>query len=62
MPPFPHHPERGIRPPGNYFDFFGDTDDEQVVWAGAAEDFETFGYQRFDCGLPDDAPNALWIT
>lgn len=61
VPPFPHHPERGIRPAGNFFDFFRDTDEEQVVWAHAAEDFEAFGYRRFDCGLPEDAPNALWM-
>ena len=59
VPPFPHHPERGTRPPGNYFDFFRGADDEEVIWAGAAEDFEAFGYRRFDCGLPEDAPNAL---
>lgn len=61
MPPFPHHPERGIRPAGNFFDFFAGTDEEQVVWAYAAEDFEVFGYRRFDCGLPADAPDALWM-
>ena len=62
VPPFPHHPERGIRPPGNFFDLFHGTDEEQVVWAYAAEDFEALGYRRFDCGLPEDAPNALRIT
>jgi len=61
VPPFPHHPERGIRPPGTYFDFFKDPDGEQVVWAHAAEDFEAFGYRRYDCGLPEDAPDALWL-
>ena len=59
VPPFPHHPERGIRPPGSFFDFFRDTDEEQVVWVYAAEDFEAFGYRRFDCGLPEDAPCVL---
>jgi hypothetical protein len=61
IPRFPHHPERGIRPSGNFFDFFRDTDEEQVVWAHNAEDFEAFGYRRFDPGLPEDAPNALRI-
>jgi len=56
-----HHPERGSRPPGNFFDLFP-SDEEQVVWASAFEDFEAFGYRRFDCGLPKEAPNALWIT
>ncbi|MBN1918539.1 MAG: sulfotransferase family 2 domain-containing protein [Verrucomicrobia bacterium] len=61
VPPFSHHPERGIRPSGTFFDLFRDTDEEQVVWAYAAEDFEAFGYRRFDCGLPRDAANALRI-
>ena len=61
VPPFPHHPERGTRLSGNFFDFFGDTDEEQVLWAYAAEDFEAFGYRRFSCGLPEDAPNALHV-
>jgi len=61
MPPFPHHPERGIRPPGDFFDFFRDTDEEEVVWTYAKEDFEAFGYRRFDAGLPKDAPNAIWM-
>lgn len=61
MPPFPYCPERGIRPEGTFFDYFRDTDEEQVVWAYAREDFEAFGYRRFECGLPDDAPNALRI-
>ncbi len=62
VPPFPHHPEKGIRPQGNFFDFFHDSDEEQVVWAHAAEDFYAFGYRRLDCGLPEDSPNALRIT
>lgn len=61
MPPFPHHPERGIRPSGNFFDFFRGTDTEQVVWAHSSEDFEAFGYRRFDPNLPSDAPSALRI-
>ena len=51
MPPFPHKAERGHRPPGNFFDHFT-MDDEQLVWAYSAEDFEAFGYRRFDCGPP----------
>jgi len=61
VPPFPHHPERGIRPAGDFFDFFRGTDEEEVVWAHAAEDFKAFGYRRHDCGLPEDAPCALRI-
>jgi hypothetical protein len=59
VPPFPHHPERGARPSGNFFDFFCRPNDEQILWPYIAEDFEAFGYRRFDCGLPEDAPNAL---
>ncbi len=61
IPPFPHHPERGIRPSGDFFQYFGHTDEEQVVWAYAAGDFEAFGYQRYNPGLPAEAPHALWI-
>lgn len=50
MPPFPHMPEKGIRPPGNFFDHFA-MEDEQLVWDYAAEDFTVFGYQRFSCDL-----------
>ncbi len=59
VPPFPHHAERGIRPSGNFFDFFRDTDEEKVAWAYAAADFEALGFRRFDCGLPEDAPSVL---
>ena len=62
VPPFPHHPEWGTRPSGNFFDFFRGTDDEQAFWAYAAEDFEAFEYHRFDCGPPEDAPKALRIS
>jgi hypothetical protein len=51
MPPFPKIEERGKRPAGNFFDHFTD-EDEKVVWEYAAEDFEAFGYRRFDCGGP----------
>ena len=61
MPPFPHSPQRGIRPPGNFFDYFAE-EDEEVEWAYAGEDFEAFGYRRYDCGLPAEAPNALYIN
>lgn len=60
MPPFPHSPQRGIRPLGNYFDFFN-AEDEEVEWAYASEDFEAFGYRRYECDLPEEASNALRI-
>ena len=50
LPPFPHMPERGVRPPGNFFDYFT-AEDEQLVWEYAAEDFTAFGYRRFECRL-----------
>ncbi|MHC4914800.1 MAG: hypothetical protein ACYTGB_04855 [Planctomycetota bacterium] len=59
VPVFPHHPERGIRPAGDFFEFFKGTDEEQVVWAYAAEDFEAFGYRRYESGLPEGVPDAL---
>ena len=58
VPPFPHHPERGIRPDGDFFELFSGTDEEQVVWAHGAEDFKALDYRRFDCGLPAEAPMA----
>jgi hypothetical protein len=61
VPPFPHHPERGIRPPGTFFDLFP-REEEQVAWATFAKDFQTFGYRRYETGLPAEAPNALWIS
>ena len=41
LPPFPRHPERGVRPAGSFFDIFP-TEEEQVVWAAASEDFSAF--------------------
>jgi hypothetical protein len=61
MPDFPHILERGIRPPGAFFDFFSE-EDEAFYWADAAEEFEAFGYKRFECGLPAEVPNALCWT
>ncbi|MEM7125539.1 MAG: hypothetical protein AAF702_04380 [Chloroflexota bacterium] len=51
LPPFPHVLERGIRPPGTFFDHFSD-EEEQVTWAFAAEDFELLGYERYSPSLP----------
>ncbi len=60
VPEYPHALERGIRPPGTFFDHF-DEDDEKVVWAYESETFEGFGYRRFDAGLPASSPNSLSI-
>ena len=60
LPEFPHVLERGIRPTGDFFDHF-DGDEEEVTWAYASEDFEAFGYRRFDAGLPKEVPSSLII-
>jgi len=57
---FPHVLERGIRPPGTFFDFFS-ADDEASYWTYTQQEFEAFGYQRFSSGLPAGAPNAIHI-
>ena len=61
LPDFPHVLERGIRPPGSFFDHF-DADEEKVTWAYASEDFEAFGYRRFNASLPESSPNSLIIV
>ena len=62
IPPFPHVEEAGYRPFGNFFDHFT-MEDEKVVWEYAREDFEAFGYRRFDCGLPETwASEGLFFT
>lgn len=61
LPNLPHALERGIRPPGSFFDHSGE-DDETVVWAYGSEDFESFGYRRFEPSLPEKSPNSLIIT
>ena len=57
---FPPVLERGIRPPGTFFEFFR-ADDEASYWAYAQQEFEAFGYERFASGLPAGTPNALRI-
>ena len=52
LPPFPHMPERGSRPEGSFFDHFKRKEDEEAVWAYASDDFEAFGYKRYDAGGP----------
>ena len=61
IPPFPHALEKGIRFPGTFFDHFP-PDDEKCVWAYASEDFEMLGYERFNCGLPEDSSNCMHLT
>ncbi|MCX6017647.1 MAG: sulfotransferase family 2 domain-containing protein [Chloroflexi bacterium] len=51
VPPFPHRPERGVRPPGGFFDHFKNPEDEAAVWAYADDDFAAFGYRRYSDSL-----------
>lgn len=61
IPPLPHNNAGGYRPAeGDFFDHFT-MEDEKLVWEYAAEDFEAFGYRRFDCGLPDVANNCIHL-
>ena len=60
LPAMPLALEKGVRPPGTFFDHFTD-EDEQVVWAYASEDFEMLGYHRYSSALPDNSPNSLRI-
>lgn len=62
IPPFPHNNAGGYRPPtGNFFDFFN-KEEEKLVWEFDGEDFGTFGYQRFECGLPEKSENCMRLT
>ncbi len=52
LPPFPHENAGGYRPPGTtFFDLFT-SEEEDLVWQYASEDFAAFGYERFNCGPP----------
>ena len=58
MAPFPHKEERGVRPKGGFFEHFRSAEDEAGVWAYANEDFEAFGYRRYDSGGPKSVDPA----
>ncbi|MCB0188687.1 MAG: hypothetical protein KDE31_30665, partial [Caldilineaceae bacterium] len=58
VPPFPHKEERGVRPPGTFFDHFK-AEDEAAVWEHADDDFATFGYQRYSSLLPAGTADAV---
>ncbi len=60
IPDFPHHPERGIKPGGDFFSW-SSADGEQALWHYAEEVFSLLDYQRHQLGLPDDAPAARWL-
>jgi hypothetical protein len=57
MPDLPYALEKGIRPPGTFFDHFTE-EDEEVTWAYASEDFDLLGYRRYDPTLPEESPNS----
>ena len=52
VPPFPRLNAGGLRPSGTFFDLM-QPEDEAIVWNNSKEDFEYFGYHRYDCGAPD---------
>lgn len=62
LPPFPHSEERGPRVSGTFFDHFKTPEDEAAAWAYAAEDFATFGYERYNPKLPASAGDFLWMA
>jgi hypothetical protein len=57
IPALPRMLEKGIRPPGSFFDHFT-SEDEQIVCAYASEDFETLGYRRYDATLPEESASS----
>lgn len=57
---FPHVLERGIRPPGDFGDFFDDRY-EEFVWDAYRDDFEIAGYERHNVGLADASGAATWL-
>jgi len=62
LPPFPHNNLGGFRPAeGNFFDFFN-KEEEKLVWENDKEEFDFFGYQRFNCGLPEELPDFRLLS
>ncbi len=57
---FPHVLERGIRPPGDFGDFFDDRY-EAYVWDAYRDDFLVAGYERYNYGLADGSEAAKWL-
>jgi hypothetical protein len=58
VPPFPHLNAGGYRPPGHFFDIMA-KEDEDIVWNNSKDDFEFFGYERYDCGAPKTPKPSL---
>ena len=57
---FPHVLERGIRPPGEFRDFFDDRY-EEFIWDSDKDDFLIADYERYDTGLPDGSKAVKWL-
>lgn len=57
---FPHVLERGIRPPGDFTDFFDDRF-EKFVWDSNRDDFAVAGYERYNLGIADGSKAAKWL-
>ena len=57
---FPHVLERGIRPPGDFDDFFDDRY-EEFVWESNRDDFLVAGYERYNSGLAEGFNAAKWL-
>jgi hypothetical protein len=53
--PFPHLNAGGYRPSGDFFGIMA-KGDEELVWENSRDDFEFFGYERYNAG-PPTAPN-----
>ena len=61
IPPFPHNNAGGYRPPErDFFELFS-SEEEQLVWELDREDFEMFGYDRFNSGLPEGSNICLHL-
>jgi hypothetical protein len=61
IPEYPHMNAGGYRPKGTFFEIMKE-EDEDVVWQGSKEDFEFFGYERFNPGPPKTPNKALHRT
>ena len=59
VPPFPHLNAGGYRPNGDFFEIMA-PEDEAIVWDSAREDFDFFGYERYDSDGPRVPNRSLW--
>ena len=59
--PFPHLNAGGYRPKGDFFAIMA-KGDEELVWDVAQEEFDFFGYERFNSGAPKTPNQSLQRT